>query len=256
VGGQKVAHFLHGSSALVVTDHTCLRDLTTTKEFNNKRLMRYAVTLSEHNLKVVYREGKDHHLSDLMSRMSRLTPGSLDARKLCDETMGMTAESMQRTQCSLGTSENQRTDSDLFAPGSACRRIRHVMPDVERSEGKTIACLLNELEGEKTELDNHVSGDEHESRSRIMDFYDMVASVQSIDMSDIKESQQTDRFSTHMREYLLNSTLPSDEIETLAVMLSAPFYAVEQGILVRITKGKRLAPKPGEIGVIYGPPLK
>jgi hypothetical protein len=68
----------------------------------------------------------------------------------------------------------------------------------ERSEGKTIACLLNELEGEKTELDNHLSGDEHESR--IMDFYDMVASVQSIDMSDIKESQQTDRFSTHMRE--------------------------------------------------------
>ena len=84
----------------------------------------------------------------------------------------------------------------------------------------------------------------------------MVASVQSIDTSDIKESQQTDRFSTHMREYLLNSTLPSDEIETLAVMLSAPLYTIEQGILVRITKGKRLAPKPGETGVIYGPLLK
>ena len=60
--------------------------------------MRYAVTLSEHNLKVVYREGKDHHLPDLVSRMPRLTPGSLDARKLCDhETIGMTAEFMQRT---------------------------------------------------------------------------------------------------------------------------------------------------------------
>ena len=77
---------------------------------------------------------------------------------------------MQRTQCSLGTRENQRTDSDLFAPGSACRRIRHVMSDVERSEGKTVACLLSELEGERTELDNHLSGDEHEFR--IMDFYD------------------------------------------------------------------------------------
>ena len=75
-------------------------------------------------------------------------------------------------------------------------------------------------------------------------------------MSDIKESQQTDRFSTHMREYLLNSALPSDEIETLAVMLSAPFYVIEQGILVRVTKGKRLAPKPGETGVTYGSPLK
>ena len=59
-----------------------------------------------------------------------------------------------------------------------------------------------------------------------------------------------------MREYLLNSTLPNDEIKALAVMLSAPFCAIEQGILVRITKGKRLAPKPGETGVTYGPPLK
>ena len=172
-GRSKVGHFLHGSSALVVTGDTCLRYLATTKEFNNKRLMRYAVTLSEHNLKVVYRKGKDHHLPDLMSRMSRLTPGILDARKLCDETMGMIAEFMQRTQCSLGTRENQRNESDLFAPGSACRRIRHAMSDVEHREGKNIACLLNELEGEKTELDNHLSGDEHESH--IMDFYDMVA---------------------------------------------------------------------------------
>ena len=128
------------------------------------------------------------------------------------------------------------------------------MSDVERSEGKTIACLMNELEGKRIELDNHLSGDEHESR--IMDFYDMVASVQSLDMRDIKESQQPDRFGTHMREYLLNNTLPSDEIETLAEMLSAPFYAIKQTILVRITKGKRLAPIPGETSVTYGPSLK
>ena len=70
----------------------------------------------------------------------------------------------------------------------------------------------------------------------------MVASVQSLDMNDIKESQHTDRSSTHMREYLLDSSLPGDEIETLAVMLLTPFYAIEEGILVRITKGKRLAP--------------
>ena len=63
-------------------------------------MMRYVVTLSEHNLKVVYREGKDRHLPGLMSRMSRLIPGSLDARiaKLCDETIDMTAEFVQRTQ--------------------------------------------------------------------------------------------------------------------------------------------------------------
>ena len=42
-----------------------------------------------------------------------------------------------------------------------------------------------------------------------MDFYDMVASVESLDMSKIKESQHIDRFSTHMREYLMINTPPS-----------------------------------------------
>ena len=64
------------------------------------------------------------------------------------------------------------------------------MSDVERSEGKTVACLLGELERERTELDTHLSGDEHESRT--MDFYDMVASVQSLDMSD-NQGVTTDR---------------------------------------------------------------
>ena len=82
--------------------------------------------------------------------------------------------------------------------------------------------LLQELEGEKTALNNHLSGDEHESR--IMDFYDMVALVQNLDMTRIREAQQTDRFSTHMRGYLLDAALPSDELETLAVMLAAPFF--------------------------------
>ena len=73
MGCEEVGHFLHGSSAVVATDHSCLKDLMSGKEFNNKRLMRYAVDLSEHNIKIVYRPGKDHHLPDLMSRMQRLS---------------------------------------------------------------------------------------------------------------------------------------------------------------------------------------
>ena len=75
MGSEEVVHFIHGSSALVVTDHSCLRDLTTTKEFNNKGL-------SEHNLKAVFTPGSDHHLAHLMSRMRRMTPGtgSVEAR--------------------------------------------------------------------------------------------------------------------------------------------------------------------------------
>ena len=36
---RKWRHFLHGSSTVVATDHSCLKDLTSGKEFNNKRLI-------------------------------------------------------------------------------------------------------------------------------------------------------------------------------------------------------------------------
>ena len=250
---RKYRHFLHGSSALVVTDHTCLRDLTTTKEFANKRLMRYAVTLSEHNLKVVYREGKVHHLPDLMSRMSRLTPGSLDSRKLCDEAMGVVAALLHGSNCSLGTRENGRLDSDMFSPGASQRRIRHVLSEVERDEGKTIAVILAELDSEKSEISNEWSGDEHDSR--IMEFYDMVASAERVNMQEVTESQLADRFSQQMITHLTTEALPSDELEILKVVSLAPFYAVEQNVLIKLEKGKVLADK-AKGTTTHGPPVK
>ena len=100
---RKWRHFLHGSSAVVATDHSCLKDLMSGKEFNSKRLMRYAVDLSEHSIKIVYRPGKDHHLPDLMSRMQRLSPGSLDARAVGDQALGVTAGLVAGTNCKIGT---------------------------------------------------------------------------------------------------------------------------------------------------------
>ena len=51
-----------------------------------------------------------------------------------------------------------------------------------------------------------------------MDFYDMVASVQRVDMDTIRESQQTDRFASQMMAYLLKEELPTDELEILRVI--------------------------------------
>ena len=99
---RKWRHFLHGSSAVVATECSRLKDLTSGKEFNSKRLMRYAIDLTEHNLKFVYRPGRDHHLPDLMSRMSNLTPGSVEARAVGDSAMGMTAGMVEGTDLALG----------------------------------------------------------------------------------------------------------------------------------------------------------
>ena len=241
MGSEEVGHFIHGSSALVVTDHSCLRDLTTAKEFNNKRLMRYAVELSEHNLKVVFRPGRDHHLADLMSRMRRMTPGSVEARQIGDQAQGLTAELVQGTDCRLGSRALNRRDSDLFSPGSAVRRLRNAVARTEAAEGKTVAALITELETERRTPDNHMSGDEHSSR--IMEFYDMVASAGAgISLAEITEAQQSDRFASQMSAFLTKEVLPSDEIEVLRTIANAPFYAVDRGTLVRITKGKALKP--------------
>ena len=100
---RKWRHFLHGSTAVVTTDHSCLKDLTSGKEFNSKRLIRYAVDLTEHNLKIVYRPRRDHYFPDLMSRMSVLTPESLEARAVGDAAMGMTAGMVEGTDCGIGS---------------------------------------------------------------------------------------------------------------------------------------------------------
>jgi hypothetical protein len=151
---RKWRHFLHGSSAVEATDHSCLKDLTSGKEFNSKRLMRYAVDLTEHILKIIYKPGRDHHLPGLMSRMSHLTPGSVEASAVGDAAMGMTAGMVENTDCSLGSRCLGRKGSDLVGPGSAQRRLQVAVAAIERHEGKSIAALLREAQD--------MAGDEHE----------------------------------------------------------------------------------------------
>ena len=244
VWAVKKWHFIHGLSALVITDHSCMRDLTTTKEFNDKRMMRYAVELSEHNLKVIFRLSRDHHLADLMSRMRRMTPSSVAARQVGDQAQGLTADLVQSTDCRLGSGALNRRVSDLFSPRSAVRRLRNAIARTEAAEGKTIAALIAELETERRTPDNDMSDDEHSSR--IMEFYDIVASTGAgISLAEITEAQQSDRFASQMTAFLTKEVLPSDEIEVLRTIANASFYAVDEGTLVRVTKGKALKP-PGD----------
>ena len=57
------------------------------------------------------------------------------------------------------------------------RRLRNAVARTEAAKGKTVAALITELETEKRTPDNHMSGDEHSSR--IMKYYDMVASARA-----------------------------------------------------------------------------
>ena len=187
-------------------------------------------------MKIFYRPVKDHHLPDLMSRMSVLTLGSVEARAVGDAAMGMTAGMVEGTDCSLGPRCLGRKDSDPFGPGSAQRRLQVAVAAIERHEVKSIAALLREAQDMVGPNENLHSGDEHESR--IMIFYDMVATVQRVNMYTIRESQQTDRSANQMLTYLLKEELRTDELEILRVISisHAAFYAVSDGMRLRVGK--------------------
>ena len=63
-----------------------------------------------------------------------------------------------------------------------------------------------------------------------------------ISLAEITKAQQSDRFASQMSAFLTKEVLPSDEIEVLRTIANAPFYAVDDGALVRVTKGKALKP--------------
>ena len=241
---KKWRHFLHGSKhgTIVATDHSCLRNLTSSKVFENRRLNRYAVELSEYNIKIIFRPGKTHHLPDLLSRMKRVKPGSVEAKKLGDLAHGHTAGLLLGSDCKVGSKEAKYADSDVFSDGSAQRRLAQAISAIERQEGSTIEEMFKEMrtQAEKP-VNNARSGDEHDAT--LWDFYDMIASTaheegEPFSIQAIKSAQEQDRFCSQMSNHLKSacSSIPADEMEARQVLMEAPFHILQDDMLYRLEK--------------------
>ena len=243
---KKWRHFLHGSKygAIVATDHSCLKNLTSSKLFENRRLNRYAVELSEYNLKIIFRPGKTHHLPDLLSRMKRVKPGSVEAKRIGDEAHGHTAGLLLGSECNIGTKQARYADSDVFSADAAQRRLQQAVAAIEQQEGSTIEAMFKEMEEEcKIPSNNARSGDEHDTT--LWEFYNMIASAahdqgEPFSLHSIKSAQQQDRFSAQMSAHLQSgrSTIPADEMEARQVLIEAPFYMMQDDMLYRLEKPK------------------
>ena len=131
---KKWRHFLHGSKygAIVATDHSYLRNLTSSKLFENRRLNRYAVKLPEYNLKIIFRPGKTHHLPDLLSRMKRVKSGSGEAKRIGDKAHGHTASLLLSSECNIGTKQARYADSDIFSADATQRRLQQAVATIEQ----------------------------------------------------------------------------------------------------------------------------
>ena len=65
-------HYIFGSKFTIVTDHSALQWLlnSDSKVTENKRIMRWRLTLQEYSYEVKYRKGKNHENADALSRIN------------------------------------------------------------------------------------------------------------------------------------------------------------------------------------------
>ena len=69
MGNQTYETLLVSNQVILITDHSSLLALTNGKEMKSMRQQRYAMDLSEFNLKIVHRAGALLHTSDALSRL-------------------------------------------------------------------------------------------------------------------------------------------------------------------------------------------
>jgi hypothetical protein len=239
---RKWRHFLHGSSAVCITDHKCLRNLVKDKIFNNERLNRYAVDLSEHTLEIMFRAGKDHHIPDLLSRLREASPG--ERKAIAEQLQGHTAEAIEETDCPV---------SDLIYKDSHQDRLQAAVAGATSEDGLHVDDVLQKLT-DKEQTESALKVDEIESRA--FEFYSHISSVkrveadddydsddedetdsQRVTLQDMATAQRNDRVSSQLINYLKSNgkVLPCDELEIMCMLRLAPQYALStEGILVKL----------------------
>jgi hypothetical protein len=239
---RKWRHFLHGPSAVCLTDHKCLRNLVKDKIFNNERLNRYAVDLSEHTLEIMFRAGKDHHIPDLLSRLREASPG--ERREIARKLQGHTAEAVEQTECPI---------DDILYPNGYQERLQTAVSEARSEAGEGIDAVLSKL-ADREQEESLLKVDEIESRA--FNFYSQIAGVKSIEpdddyadedeaeedghkitLNDIIDAQKGDRQSQQLIKYIKSNgtKLPKDELEIMWILRMAPQYSLsDEGVLLKL----------------------
>ena len=171
---KKWAQYLHNNVCIVITDHSSLTSLTNPKkEFDNARMARYALLLSEYDILIAHRAGEELITPDMLSRAEHLEDKE-EIKKLFAQAVG------DEAQLAMQISGNLREQllSKESQQGRLHRRVTaaEVRDAMVNSKADSVLEAVSAIiAGTITPKERQVM--EHEESDRVDKFYDMICTA-------------------------------------------------------------------------------
>jgi hypothetical protein len=171
---RKWRNYLQGNVTIIITDHSALTCLVNpNKEFDNARLARYALELSEFDIVIGHRPGEQLLAPDLLSRLlEEQDPQQLE--EMMDRAVGHEAQVAMRLQDHL----KERVVGKAAQQTRLHRRITgtEIRDQVGNSKASSILELVKAiLSGSRTPQERQIT--EGEDQGKVDELYDMVCTA-------------------------------------------------------------------------------
>jgi hypothetical protein len=172
---RKWRNYLQSNVVIIITDHSsCVSLVNPTKEFDNRRMARYAMELSEFDIVIAHRPGEQLLAPDLLSRLQTDLPAD-KVEELLDRAVGQEAQ--------LAMNVRQHMRESIIGKEAQQRRLSRRVSGAEIREqaggdtrAKTIIGLVKLIaEGSRTPQQRQIGEDE--SPNKVDEFYDMVCTT-------------------------------------------------------------------------------
>lgn len=250
---RKFRHMLYGNTNVVVTDHSALMALCNPKkEFTNPRMARYALELSEHDLIIAHRPGKELFIPDMLTRAVRMDDEA-EIERLMAVAWGNVAELIKNTEAHL--------HKQALSQKNQTARLKYQIDHAELRElvkGKHCTKVKEVIEaiqsGKRPPKPQTYQDDDHESRFET--YYDVISGVDALTVvakAEIVAAQEEDEYCAEMIRLL--SAAPCAETRRINKQArkkshiarlcrwAAPYYGLRDGLLCRVSSAARTRSK-------------
>ena len=237
---KKWRHLLYNTTTICITDNSALKSLTSpAKTFENQRMARMALALSEHDLVIAHRPGisKELIISDMLSRCG-MDNNSAKLESLMEQAWGCVGQICRETKLELSR--------QVMSSKAQQRRLQHfvdastVSEMINNKEITTVRQMVEAITSGERDVQPPVQqGDD--TTSRFVEMYDMITMVElaadkeHVSDDDVLAAQVIDPFCKQMKQMLCKS----DGCRTSTDQLykdckwQAPYHTVTKDGLLR-----------------------